>query len=1708
MRQRRRPPPRQRPLLEELEPRVLFSADAAAGLLDPNHWDGQAEVRMIEPAAPAPTYSAVQADVASLPLAFERNEGQTDAQVDFVARGSGYGVFLANGEAVLDIKGANGGHVVRLNLVDAATDPSAQGEDALASRSNYLVGDQSGWHTDIANFAAVRYQDVYDGIDLRYYGNQRQLEYDFLIGAGADPDAIRLAFEGVVRTEIAPDGDLLFTLNERGDQIRFDAPVSYQEGPYGREAVASCYVIHADGTVGFEVGAYDTSRDLVIDPVLVYGSFLGGTGVNKAQGIAIDAAGNAYLTGETASAAFPTTAGAYDTAKSTGSDIFVTKLNSSGTGLVFSTFIGGSGDDVAWGIALDATGNAYVTGSTTSSNLPTLNAFQSALSGAQDAFFLKLNAAGTALAYSTYYGGTGNGDIAYAIAVDAAGRAYVAGDTNSGSGIASAGAYDTALSGATDAFLVKFDPTLSGAASRLFGTYLGGTADDHGLAVAVDAFGKAHVSGYTTSSNLATTASAYDAAYNGGDDAFLTVFNAAGSALTYSTYLGGGGNDSASAIALDAAGKVYLSGSAGSGFITKNAYDSTYGGGTWDAFVAKLDPALSGGASLIYSTYLGGAGTETAPGIAVDSLGRAHVTGITSGSFPTTADALQSTYAGGTNDAFYATLSSTGNSLAYSTYLGGSGDDVGYAIAPDGSDNIYLTGYTASSNFQQTTGGAYDTTQNGSYDAFVVKFSSGALVVTTTNDVVDGATTSIAALLANKGADGLISLREAIIATNNTAGADAISLAAGTYTLSRTGANEDASSTGDLDITGDLTITGVGANTTFIDGAGLDRVFEVLGANATISGVTVQNGSAGDGGGIHVSGSLTLRDAAVSGNSATAIGGGILVSGALTLDRVNMDGNRADVGGGINVGSGASATLTNVTMSGNTVTSVGGAISTRGAVTITNSTIASNTAGGAGGVNKQASGSATLKNTILSGNTGGNASGALTSLGNNIDSANTAGLTGPGDRINTDPLLGPLQYNGGTTKTHSLLAGSLAINAGTATGAPATDQRGTSRLGATDIGAYEYTLIGYEPFAYPTGSFDGANGGSGWAAGWSNAGPDTTIAGTGLQNPGLAMPASGGTAQLTIPSSFGNVTQTRDLSTTVGAASTTTWLSFLVKPNSTIPGDYIGVQFGSPSATRAFAGYNGSQFVLEQLGGGGRVAVGGITPVAGQTYLLTVKMDFTAGVNAMTLYVNPTPGLAGPDSAFTASKNNLDLGTFTQIGLNGGRTLLSNNAALDELRIAGSYLDVAPASTTTQVAPVITSNGGGATAGVNLAENSTAVTTVTATDADLPAQTLSYSISGGVDAAKFTIVAGTGALSFVAAPNYEAPTDAGANNVYDVIVQVSDGALTDTQAIAVTVTDVSEPLQITAAQDTYINSGSANNFGTSTSLVVDRSGGGLGNGRALLQFDLSAIPVGATVTGATLQLQASANASPFMIDIYRLTEAWVEGNGGTSAANWNDRLPGTAWTNINGASVNPTPAATWATLPPAGAGTHSWDLTNLVQAWQTGTSANYGILLGSTALGTTTVTYNSSEGVTPPRLVVSYALDVAPTAINLSAAESYTEDSALNLTDIVVSDIDSASVTATLTLSNAAAGSLNIGTSGAVTSTYNAGTGVWSASGAIANVNTLLAGLTFTPSLNFNSSFTIATSVSDGVAAPITGSKPMTGTAVNDAPVLTRARTT
>ena len=327
-------------------------------------------------------------------------------------------------------------------------------------------------------------------------------------------------------------------------------------------------------------------------------------------------------------------------------------------------------------------------------------------------------------------------------------------------------------------------------------------------------------------------------------------------------------------------------------------------------------------------------------------------------------------------------------------------------------------------------------------------------------------------------------------------------------------------------------------------------------------------------------------------------------------------------------------------------------------------------------------------------------------------------------------------------------------------------------------------LLGQDSFA-STGALNGKGGGTGWANNWTSSGSNLQVVSAGLADPSGLLPVSGGSVQLQGVNFFPGATAQRDLSTTLGADGTTTWISFVLRPDGTSPIDYFGIRFGSGGANSGFAGYLGGNFVLEQAGGIGSVIVNGIAPQNGVDVLMVLRLQHAAGSDTMTLYVNPTPGPSSPDSTFTATKS-LDLGSFTQIQIAGGSGFTANNAQIDEIRVGQTFADVAPSIGS---APVITSNGAGASANVSAAENQTAVTTVTATDADA-GSTLNYSVIGGADAARFAINATTGVLSFLAAPNFEAPTDVGANNVYNVTVQVSDGLLTDAQAIAVTVTNV------------------------------------------------------------------------------------------------------------------------------------------------------------------------------------------------------------------------------------------------------------------------------------------------------------------------------
>ncbi len=684
----------------------------------------------------APTRPSV--GYGQLPLAFEANQGQSDEQVRFLARGEGYSLFLTATEAVLSLRApAPSSTVVRMRLMDANAQPTLTGLDPLPGTSNYLIGnDPDRWRRDVPHYARVKYASVYPGIDLVYYGKQRQLEYDFIVGPNADPSRVALAFDGVDALSIDPEGNLI--LQTAHGALTQQKPVIYQDLGGRRHLVDGRYELRADDRVGFHVSSYDTTRPLVIDPVLSYSTYLGGNGNDTGHAIAVDSAGNAYVTGVTRSTNFPGASGSPIQPTWRGSDdVFVAKLNAAGTALVYSTYLGGSGSDIGRAIAVDGTGNAFVTGETDSPTqagsgniaFPLVGAFDASYNLGGDAFITKLNAAGNALVYSTYLGGRGV-ERGYGIAVDGSGNAYVTGHTNSGlsSSVPDVGdfpavaAYQplTASPGNFDAFVTK----LNAAGNALvYSTYLGGIASEFSLdggAIAVDSAGSAYVGGTTSSANFpGAGTSTIQATIGGGvSDGFVAKFNPAGSALVYGTYLGGMTYDAVNGLALDAAQNAYVVGyTDSSNFPTAVPLQASRNGPGNDAFVAKLNAA---GSALTYSTYLGGTGGDVAYDVAVDGVGNAFVSGwTTSPNFPTVAP-LQAANAG-SGDAFISQVNGAGSALVFSTYWGGSsGVERGYGIALDSFGNAYVAGETNSSNFPASTG-AFQTSLAAFTDAFVAK---------------------------------------------------------------------------------------------------------------------------------------------------------------------------------------------------------------------------------------------------------------------------------------------------------------------------------------------------------------------------------------------------------------------------------------------------------------------------------------------------------------------------------------------------------------------------------------------------------------------------------------------------------------------------------------------------------------------------------------------------------------------------------------------------------------------------------------------------------------------------------------------------------------------------------------------------------------------------------------------------------------------------
>lgn len=703
---------------------------------------------------------ALAAGYGRLPLQFEPNVGQTDKRVKFITHSNGATLFLTGNQAVLCLTRSTGKRnrfdprhpmafkhpepekraisVLRMRIDGASASASTCGMDALPGKVNYFIGrDPKKWHCNIPTYRKASYRDIYNGIDLVYYGSGGRLEYDFVVKPGGDPSKIALSFTGAKSMRVAAGGDLVLGLD--GGDVRWLKPVVYQQIAGKRVPVAGAYVLAGIGCVRFAVGVHDASRPLIIDPALAYSTYLGGSSSSgdMTMGIAVDSSGCAYVTGSAYSIDFPVTSGAFQTTlQSSNGDAFVSKLSASGDSLIYSTFLGGSSSDGGYGIAVDGSGSAYVSGTACSPDFPvTSGALQTTRSNtSSNAFVSKLNPSGSSLVYSTYLGGSGNGlsggDSGTGVAIDGIGCAYLTGQTCSPNFPVTAGAFQTTQSGTNySAFVSKLNPS---GTSLVYSTYLGGSGNgDYAYGIALDGSGCAYVTGVTASPDFPATSGAFQTTnaniVNG--NAFVSKLNPSGGSLAYSTYLGGsGGGDAGLCIAIDSSGCAYLVGTTYSGDfpVTPGAFQTTNKNiVNGNAFVSKLSPS---GDSLAYSTFLGGSGVnngDLGDGIAIDSSGCAYVTGIAeSADFPVTPGAFETTMpAGSICAAFVSMLSPSGGSLIYSTYLGGSEWDNGAGIAVDGSGCAYVTGITGSANFPVTASAFQKMLNCPDGNSFVTKFN-------------------------------------------------------------------------------------------------------------------------------------------------------------------------------------------------------------------------------------------------------------------------------------------------------------------------------------------------------------------------------------------------------------------------------------------------------------------------------------------------------------------------------------------------------------------------------------------------------------------------------------------------------------------------------------------------------------------------------------------------------------------------------------------------------------------------------------------------------------------------------------------------------------------------------------------------------------------------------------------------------------------------
>ena len=751
--------------------------------------DAQAKQADLPSSAAPAALQAARASFAKLPLSFEENLGQTDERVKYTSRGSGYNLFLTADEAVFALRGPSVSSncagqdrkfnrdctnspanrfevsVLRLKMLGANSSAQILGSDPLPGKINYYVGNvPSKWRTGVRQYGRVSFQGIYPGVDLTYYGNQQQLESDFVVEPGASPRAIEFEVTGARELRLDEHGNLV--LGTDAGNVQILRPGIYQTAKGIRRDISGRYVIRGKDRVGLEIGSYNRQSPLIIDPIFVYSTYVGGSNIfsggDSGNAIAIDSTGAAYVTGTGGSTDFPGSAQNGPVAV-TAPFAFVTKFDPTGNSIVYSTLLRGTTGltDAGNGLGLDNKGNVYVDGITGDSDFPLLNPFQATLGDVfsagfsnvlQSGFVAGLDSNG-ALIYSTYLGGRNSDDFTYlnGIAVDTNGNAYVVGDTTSHN-FPTVNSYqatsNVAFQGEPNVVVAEFNPQ----GQPIYSTYLGGSSRDVGNAIAIDASGNAYVTGQTSSIDFPVqktpAPTPFQATNGGGEDVFVSklTFDAVHSTLSLanSTYLGGAGNDEAFGIAVDSATppNVYLTGQTNSKglahFPTQNPISGPSTGFAPEAFVTKLSGDFT---SLLYSTFLGGTGGPSSVGdagyaIALDGMNPPDVfiTGSTASvDFPSQLPLQSILTPLATSNAFVTEVNGTGTALLYSTYLGGRGADLGKGIAVDRpTGDAYLTGSTTSPNFPvlSSSGGAtkpfQDQLGTSAGNAFITKISPTA----------------------------------------------------------------------------------------------------------------------------------------------------------------------------------------------------------------------------------------------------------------------------------------------------------------------------------------------------------------------------------------------------------------------------------------------------------------------------------------------------------------------------------------------------------------------------------------------------------------------------------------------------------------------------------------------------------------------------------------------------------------------------------------------------------------------------------------------------------------------------------------------------------------------------------------------------------------------------------------------------------------------